>query len=589
MPPLPVRLHSLNIIFNLCVHINMVEEMHITHVVGQESTDQGESGDSKRPVRTLQLLSHIQKVLLALMEQACIHQEKESKVLDWMLKIYFFIFSRKATLSKEAVLQLDPRFLPLCLSRIGFGARNPLWRILCCMLTNYVIRSNKALSQMRLNTIGGLHVIVANYLTTQSMEARDNFFVVLYDCVVHSLLGDRVIESTSAHDQEQMRFLIRLFRSADLSQNMVHVFRHLPPQFVEEMEVFFTEQHAMLLQCREKKYPIPSQLDTNILRCMLRGFAQLALKYQEVELPYKQLQLSIHDSRQPTSWAIILKRLAFMLMSETLDVWRSAVHLVFEIRYAIYCNTLPSLTAESHQDIQSFCSTQLSSSLSEVRCRFLESTYRLLCAISCRKQSAAEGDSEPINTMCSIFTEDTEKVLSVPETGVPELVRVLDMLFFLLVKQSRHSSQDPAIREVFGEQDTVYHLFTLGKCSISLLVLAVISIDLLRSLFQRLSSKVHGIEKVAVLILIMKKCAMSKDTMKSVGLSYFRHLLYSRHAEICYLASQFLMDQLKVQKPGEYKEIIARILGQAQKTNDVALLSNPFLQIRSILDKSFSA
>jgi hypothetical protein len=49
-------------------------------------------------------------------------------------------------------------------------------------------------------------------------------------------------------------------------------------------------------------------------------------------------------------------------------------------------------------------------------------------------------------------------------------------------------------------------------------------------------------------------------------------------------ASRFLLELLKTEKPDQYKQLQAGLLTKAQQVDDEALLHNPYLQMRSVLD-----
>jgi hypothetical protein len=560
--PMAVRLHALNIIFNLCIHANMMESIPI-----------GSEGQGMAV--THRTLNHLRCVVNQLLTVVCHFQEKNSKLLEWLLKCFLMLNTTNGKIDKQALLLIDRSFIGLCFENLHHDNRNQFYSILNDMLVNYVI-PNKTLDPGRLLAVGGWRVIAKNYLNSHLLRSRDNYFVVLYDCVIRTLLQEKKIDAESQRDQEQTHFFIRLLRSIDFPQHIDILFKLTPKDFISDFLNFLSRQHLRLRQSANASN-IPATLDFKLLTNLLQVFVSLGKAYQEPSTEYLHFYKALLAS---TDFDTKIQELKKCVENGSESDRHNVSLILFLMRISKYDTTLPSQPETIAARIPEFCAQLATSESSIVRDVYIRSTDRVLLSLCYRY--LANGNDLLAKEMCDIFNNDCCHVLSVSQ-GSENILSLTDLMFSFLINDTMRTFQSPKLREFMGDSDTRYRLILLGFCSVASKFLSMVRVDILCKLFQRLSSRSYGDPKVALLVLIIRKCSTSKECMEEVGMPYFCHLVESSHPEVAFLASKFLLDQLQSQTPEKYKEIFNRILSTAQQTNDVSLMGNQYLQMRAIL------
>lgn len=67
------------------------------------------------------------------------------------------------------------------------------------------------------------------------------------------------------------------------------------------------------------------------------------------------------------------------------------------------------------------------------------------------------------------------------------------------------------------------------------------------------------------------------------GVSFFKRLLDERDAHVPLVAAQFLLRFLQRENPAQFPLVVNTLLGQAVEANNEQIVTNPYLQIVSIL------
>uniref|UniRef100_A0A7S4P1C3 Uncharacterized protein n=1 Tax=Paramoeba aestuarina TaxID=180227 RepID=A0A7S4P1C3_9EUKA len=559
--PLFVRLHGLNIIFNLCIHANIISP------ISMETC-------SNPMEQTHAMLNHLRRVLSRVITAACYYREANSRVLEWMLKCFLALNTVNGVVMKNVLVSMtDSRFVPLCLDHINTN-NMALSQTLSLLLVNYVIPSSKTLSQAALLRIGGWRYIAQKYIESHSLKARDNYFVILYDLVFSNLLQENIV---TKQDQDQSHFLLRLLRSVDFSQHATVLFKWIPKDVVQDTTQFLSRQHSRLL--RTSQPMVPATFDTKIAAHLINSFVSLGRSYQHLAPNFHQLYKEIMKDR--TGFDEKAEKLYKCIAVGTdLDLHNSS-SVLFAMRYHKY-DSSPTKAEHILRSVPKFCSRLASSDIPRVRDTLIRTTDRLILALSYRLLDT--WDEALAREICEIFNTDCQDVLAATK-GSQGVLGLVDLLFSLLVNNAWDSLQSPQLRENLGDRDSIFRLVVLGKCAVNSRLLSYVRIDMLCKLFQRLSSKRDGDMKTAVLVLIIRKCSTNSKDFNAVGLDYFRNMVESRHPEVALLASSFLLHQIQVQHPEQHKAIINQMLSVAKETENFTLMENQYLQIRAISPK----
>jgi len=134
-------------------------------------------------------------------------------------------------------------------------------------------------------------------------------------------------------------------------------------------------------------------------------------------------------------------------------------------------------------------------------------------------------------------------------------------------------------------QDTTSYLFINGKIILPKTLLKRVNILIFHHLFVHLPPREIEEVKVAILYIIMERCRrFSKDWDAVGGRAFFNKLISDSDPQISFLASRFLIDKLQKEQPEQFKQIVNTLLDRAVETNDEQIVSNPYLQIKAILE-----
>ncbi|KAL4440437.1 hypothetical protein ABPG75_003438 [Micractinium tetrahymenae] len=91
--------------------------------------------------------------------------------------------------------------------------------------------------------------------------------------------------------------------------------------------------------------------------------------------------------------------------------------------------------------------------------------------------------------------------------------------------------------------------------------------------------------RAAVLLLLMARCAADAAALRALGgTAFFSGLLAEPDVRVRHYASVFVLRQLMLQQPLQYRRALRGVVARAQSANDEKLLANPYLQLRAMLD-----
>ncbi|GAB4814014.1 hypothetical protein N2152v2_001060 [Parachlorella kessleri] len=91
--------------------------------------------------------------------------------------------------------------------------------------------------------------------------------------------------------------------------------------------------------------------------------------------------------------------------------------------------------------------------------------------------------------------------------------------------------------------------------------------------------------RAAMLLLLMGRCMKDEAAMELVGgPSFFAGLLHEGDQRIRHYASIFVLRQLMLSRPQQYRRALRQVILRAQQSNDERLLANPYLQVKAMMD-----
>eukprot|EP01122_Echinamoeba_exundans_P011362 TRINITY_DN4494_c0_g1_i1.p1 TRINITY_DN4494_c0_g1~~TRINITY_DN4494_c0_g1_i1.p1 ORF type:complete len:1100 (-),score=161.24 TRINITY_DN4494_c0_g1_i1:652-3951(-) len=189
-------------------------------------------------------------------------------------------------------------------------------------------------------------------------------------------------------------------------------------------------------------------------------------------------------------------------------------------------------------------------------------------------------------------TRDSEKFEGV-------LMRIFDLIFSIVSISENstklHQTSDATDAAIAASSDFILSnqalddspacLFITGRVMVSMTQLRMIDISILHFTFSNLPPRYTCQMRAALLHLIIERCKARKEDIEAVGgTTFFKKLLNENDPQISYLASRFLIDMLQKEKPEQFSDIINTLLARAVEAYDEKLVSNPYLQIKAILE-----
>ncbi|PRW39232.1 hypothetical protein C2E21_7090 [Chlorella sorokiniana] len=90
--------------------------------------------------------------------------------------------------------------------------------------------------------------------------------------------------------------------------------------------------------------------------------------------------------------------------------------------------------------------------------------------------------------------------------------------------------------------------------------------------------------RAAVLLLLMARCAADAAALRALGgAGFFSALLSEADARVRHYAAVFVLRQLMLRQPQQYRRALRGVVARAQAANDERLLASPYLQLKAML------
>lgn len=333
--------------------------------------------------------------------------------------------------------------------------------------------------------------------------------------------------------------------------------------------------------------PVAELVETKLLEMILIGFFNLATDHVRLapENATRVQELIKADSAQ--SAAPHIKALSELLHSTSPADCRQGKCALFEILHLMMDKKNP-VPEHTQSLVREMFDGLLESSNPRVRRAYLSVTERLILFL----KSHGLRESTDLAEVFDIINTNLRRVVASQEKDAGNLLFVLDILFNVLTYRTDMTTsptlagcEEATYRDKGGDQ---YEEFLCGRISISHQLLKRVDIDVLVYLFMHLprSTLVSSINdaKVVTLIMLIHKCTKENESLKAIGVPFFKKLLVETNPQIAYHASRFIIEQLRRDRPEEYQAIFKQLVQLAQKTKDDKLLSNYYLQVISIIE-----
>jgi hypothetical protein len=163
------------------------------------------------------------------------------------------------------LLSLDARIVPTMLARLD-PVNADIQALLIQMILTYLYQKG-SLDLDLLQTIGGIHFIIDQYLRAKNYDTRDNLFSILMDYVIKNLIGTKQIEFLEP--DRSVSTIYELVRSFDAPNYLAQIFKVVPKSFSRK-----------IMKCYEG---ICTKAEKDLLdKIFSEGFEGLALRHCKV-------------------------------------------------------------------------------------------------------------------------------------------------------------------------------------------------------------------------------------------------------------------------------------------------------------------
>ncbi|KYQ89125.1 hypothetical protein DLAC_10365 [Tieghemostelium lacteum] len=323
-----LRLHALNIVFNLGIHINIYSELKLDDPNGGEHGIIGELQES---------VFSILKDLLS--DSIVILKEKDEKFWQEALNCLLFFITDQGNVIRDRLLKLNPKiiaYMLLYVQDIGDNVKRILVRMLCNILyvknslattsatvvatggnmnsttvmhslphqtqvhgipntlPSSTLQYNSALHQQEyilneeeLTNIGGIEFIIRLYTTIRSNEAKNNLFAIIFDYAL--LIALKIANIVETQLTMESPILLELFRRADAPHYFTQMFKCLPDNFVSCFFVFNAGKNESSLSYEDLVIKFSMKIQT------------LADRYQKIDGTALEQQLNELLNQNPTN------------------------------------------------------------------------------------------------------------------------------------------------------------------------------------------------------------------------------------------------------------------------------------------------
>eukprot|EP01114_Cavostelium_apophysatum_P019502 TRINITY_DN6307_c0_g1_i1.p1 TRINITY_DN6307_c0_g1~~TRINITY_DN6307_c0_g1_i1.p1 ORF type:complete len:1068 (+),score=320.30 TRINITY_DN6307_c0_g1_i1:58-3261(+) len=547
------KVHAFNFLFNLSVNINYFEEV-------QEAL---ESKPSTLNIAVAQ--KHMFEALNEMILWLIHADENNEKVWLIALDTLLYFIIRNGKLDKSKLLELDPRFLTTFL-KVLENLDDQTHRLLIRLLVNVLYPSSKLTLNVDLVKAYGVDFIIDQYKKVRSWEARENLFAILFDYIAHDLTYTKKIEEGSG---DALAILAECLRWFDMPQFLFQIFKLVPDKFVEKI-VGFMQKHFDGLSGKVDK-----QLIVTIL---YEGFEKLALQHNKLE---QEFELRLWKMLKDGEIGDNIDTLNALLTSDIASNRKNGeLWLLQLLRPSHVGQALPS--AKLKDAVDSCFHGLADSPDAKVRLVYLQVVEKLMLVVRGTMQTF--GEEQKVASMFHLMNEHVTRIIKVPEQNQTNLMFVFDMIFNMISIRKVVNSE--IVAEDYERNDTLNAAFLSGEVDVSLDLLKLVNTPILVHIFLKLVDTAEtNRAKVILLYLIAQNCKMKPAELEQIGgVNFFRGVLASRDPQLTYLSGQFIAAKLEEDDPPQYRAVLSRIFTKAQEEDDENLVSNHFLQIKSIIN-----
>ena len=547
-------------------------------------------------------LLELMKHLFDMLHQS---EEEDENVWSAALSSLLFLTARDGDIPLPAIMDLCPMIYVNCLRYLNDHVlQRKLVEYLITSLTVMIpvteadqsLRQVPAINLPLLESIGGINTLIDLYIRVHSVSSKCNLFAAIYSYVVQKVFKSRKrqIQDWRAHAEGLFRFLCML----DAPQCFWRFFLCLPESMLSRL----VSRIRRYQSAAEKVAPgLIYPFSKRILSDILKYFEQIAYNYSKPDLQYSvMLQAMLNNAE---------------VENEDDDIYNKDIADKFELLTELLNSPLPKNRksgeawlfglaraaldgkAASHQlrtGIASAFEKVTTSPNPKVRAIHMRITEKMLLYRLFNMRQHA--DRRQLAQVLELFNANLAAAVTQDERDLENLTMMFHIIFnFVLRYRVRLMPQEGSLLFVDTREDkrnmddSPYSLFLSGLATVSVSLIQELNISLFSQLFTHLPTRKSRHHRVALLLIMINKCQNKKADLDTLDISFFRNLLKSRDPEIALHAAKFLLDQLNTSKPEEYRTIISRLLSLAQKTGDETLLTNPFLQIISLVNRGRQA
>ena len=227
------QVNAFDLFFNLCLHLHFLEDPFPANEMNTDSTSSTfgtANSDSQGRLRLNMIMDDLFQKLCVMLQWIIGQGITDSHVWNAAWQCLLVNLVANGTIDYTRLLKVDIRALLNVVKYIGYGVlTDDVYHHLVRMITNHLYGSYSKLDIDKIETMGGIEIVLELYTRTRSPEARDNLFMVIYDYVIWTMSQSRRLEVP----EEQADLVLDILRTLDAPQFLVQAVKYVPEKFVE--------------------------------------------------------------------------------------------------------------------------------------------------------------------------------------------------------------------------------------------------------------------------------------------------------------------------------------------------------------------
>lgn len=403
---------------------------------------------------------------------------------------------------------------------------------------------------------GGIDKIISLYLSSHSIECKQNYFLVIIDYITYQLIQKKKITKIQAE------LIFDLLSYSDSSIYLTQIFKYLPENFIEKFSLFLYVDLLVKEKILMEKQDV---LDQQCIILFSMEIYKIASHYLKLE---NEFIVRCHGFFNDDNTQEHLKVLKYLLSSKDESERRSGESILFVL--------LQSEKLEELMNLGDFLMNSLSSGSDVNKLIFLNLIEKNL--MYKRSQFKVHHDKEKLKSLLDYLNNNLH-LITFTESPPSIVNRMFSIIMdFFSVFKINFTTKD----SFQTYRDDIYQTFRDGNIYIPLDLIRELNVNVLLYIFQNTDQ-----ENVKILsFLFITELCKKKVNMEAVGgIKFFYNLIENSNAGVSFFSSKFILSQYVKYVPQKYHNNLQILTRKAQMQDNYYILDNEYFQVIELMKK----